>query len=89
MSALATSISETPAAAISINPASGEDIGRYPYHSAKEVEQRLLVSAEDFNIWRTVSILERVDILNAMANILRQNQKRYSEMITREMGKTY
>ena len=46
-------------AAVSRNPATGEEIERFPFQTEAEVE-RLLERAEDaFRTWRTVPLAER------------------------------
>lgn len=70
-----------------INPATGEAIEHFTYHSPGEVEQALITAQQRFVHWRYAPIEQRVDILRTMAAVLRRNSSRYSATITREMGK--
>lgn len=72
---------------VSINPADGSELARYPLHTAQEVEDALAGAATAQAAWRQVPILERVGLLRRMADVLRANKPAYARMITEEMGK--
>jgi succinate-semialdehyde dehydrogenase / glutarate-semialdehyde dehydrogenase len=72
---------------VSINPADGAELARYPFHSAQDVEDALADAATAQVAWRQVPILERVGLLRRMADVLRANKSAYARMITQEMGK--
>ncbi|MDR6955477.1 succinate-semialdehyde dehydrogenase/glutarate-semialdehyde dehydrogenase [Ancylobacter sp. 3268] len=72
---------------VSINPADGTELARYPLHTAQDVEDALAGAATAQAAWRQVPILERVGLLRRMASVLRANKSTYSRMITEEMGK--
>lgn len=72
---------------VSINPANGAELARYPLHTAQDVEDALVGAAAAQAAWRQVPILERVGLLRRMAGGLRANKSTYSRMITEEMGK--
>lgn len=72
---------------VSINPADGAELARYPLHTAQEVEDALANAATAQAAWRQVPILERVGLLRRMASVLRANKSAYARMITEEMGK--
>lgn len=72
---------------VSINPADGTELARYPLHTAQEVEDALANAATAQTSWRLVPILERVGLLRRMAGVLHANKATYARMITEEMGK--
>ena len=75
-------------AAVSRNPATGEEIERFPFQTDAEVE-RLLGQAEDaFRTWRTVPLAERAAVYDRLAGVLRRRVDEVAPVITREMGKT-
>lgn len=73
--------------AISINPATREEIGRYPLDKSQEVELILQRVDRGFRLWREFSIENRVKVIRAMAQTMRRESVDMALMITREMGK--
>lgn len=72
---------------ISINPATDEELARYPHHS--EVEQEGIVQAawQGFQLWRAKPVEERAAVLAQMAAVLRDQSEPLARLITLEMGK--
>ena len=73
--------------AISINPATGEQIGHYPFESAQALEAALARAAAGFSLWRHTALAERAAALLALAAELRSDAEQLANMITLEMGK--
>lgn len=73
--------------AISINPATGEQIGRYPFESASALQAALSRAAAGFRVWRNTAVAQRSQLLIALAQALRGNAAAMANMITLEMGK--
>lgn len=73
--------------ALSINPATGEQIGAYPYQSESELDAALERASRGFAQWKRQDISERAGRLVALAQVLRDNSEALARMITREMGK--
>lgn len=73
--------------AISINPATGEQIGHYPYESAQALQAALARSASGFRAWSRIPVTQRVQRLLALGQALRDNAEAMATMITLEMGK--
>lgn len=72
----------------SYNPATGHVIDTYEKHSPEEVETRLDRAERTFDDWwREKDITVRERLLAEAAQVLRANEGRYAELITREMGK--
>lgn len=73
--------------AISINPVNGEQIGRYPFESASDLDAALARAAAGFSIWRRTPVEQRAQALVVLARTLRDNAATMANMITVEMGK--
>eukprot|EP01030_Chromulinospumella_sphaerica_P002335 gene2335-2288_t len=73
--------------AISINPATGEQIGHYPFESVAAMDAALSRSANGFRAWRREPVAQRVQRLIALGQALRDNAQAMATMITLEMGK--
>ncbi|MBS7543303.1 NAD-dependent succinate-semialdehyde dehydrogenase [Ancylobacter oerskovii] len=72
---------------VSVNPADGAELARFPLHSEREVEAALAGAAAAQAAWRQVPITERVELLRRMASVLRAGKAGYARLITEEMGK--
>ncbi len=70
-----------------INPATGECVDTYEEHSSAEIEQTLQRAADTYEQWRDRPLREREELLAAAADVLRDNERRYAETMTTEMGK--
>ncbi|RON57865.1 aldehyde dehydrogenase family protein [Pseudomonas frederiksbergensis] len=73
--------------AISINPATGEQIGNYPFQSPAALDAALARAASGFSVWRRTPLQKRSQLLTALANALREDAPKLARMITLEMGK--
>jgi acyl-CoA reductase-like NAD-dependent aldehyde dehydrogenase len=71
-----------------VNPATGEKIGRYRTHSREEVIRKARKAASVFeSTWKKLSIEERSNYMRRLAKALRNKKDVYSTLITKEMGK--
>lgn len=73
--------------AISIDPATGEHIGQYPFESDTALDAALTRAAQGFATWRRESPEARGAMLVALSRSLRDNSEAMARMITSEMGK--
>lgn len=73
--------------AISVDPFSGEQIGHYPFDTDAAQEAALQRAKVGFNQWRQVSLGQRSEYLNALADALQANHEALAVMISREIGK--
>jgi succinate-semialdehyde dehydrogenase len=73
--------------AISLNPATGEEIKRYPYESEAQLEESLARVHGAFEQWRDVSPEDRAAVLVKMAKVLREQVEPLARMEAVEMGK--
>jgi succinate-semialdehyde dehydrogenase len=73
--------------ALSLNPATGEEIARYPFQTAEQLDQALGRSADAFSQWRWTPVAERAAVLVKMAAVLRSVSEPMARMMTVEMGK--
>ncbi|PZT60823.1 succinate-semialdehyde dehydrogenase [Escherichia coli] len=78
----------TPAThAISINPATGEQLSVLPWAGADDIENALQLAAAGFRDWRETNIDYRAEKLRDIGKALRVRSEEMAQMITREMGK--
>ena len=70
-----------------LNPATGEIVETHDEDTADDVEAALADAAEAFDAWRDRPMREREALLDAAADVLEANTRRYAETMTREMGK--
>ena len=75
-------------AAISRNPASGEEIDRFAYHDSIETDQLLGGAARAFREWRDVPVERRAAVYSRLAATMRERCDEVAAVITAEMGKT-
>ena len=73
--------------AISTNPATGEQIGHYPFASDTELENSLARAAASFSVWKRKTIDERAQLIIALGKTLREDANAIAQMISQEMGK--
>ncbi|WP_122356630.1 aldehyde dehydrogenase family protein [Pseudomonas coronafaciens] len=73
--------------AISINPATSEQIGHYPFESEASQDSTLARATTGFDGWRRKPVQERAQLIVAMGKALRDDAENIAGMISREMGK--
>lgn len=73
-------------AAISRSPATGQELARYTFEDAAQLEASLARTDAAFRQWRDTSIAERVAVLRKMAEVLRANVEPMARMEAQEMG---
>ncbi|SHO54890.1 NAD-dependent succinate-semialdehyde dehydrogenase [Vibrio quintilis] len=69
------------------NPYTGELIQTYPNATNEEVGQAITQAHNAFLNWRETSFEFRASVLQKAADLLRQNKRKYAEVLTLEMGK--
>lgn len=69
------------------NPFDGSHIKSYELVSKPKLKGKLKLAEETFTTWKDVDVVERVDLLEKLANELYKNKTTLSELITKEMGK--
>lgn len=77
----------SPMAFSSVNPATGNEVERYPLQSAEELDTRLDRAWSAFETNRTRSVDERARLLKTTADLLEERADEYGKLMTREMGK--
>lgn len=76
----------TPAThAISINPATGEQLSVLPWAGANDIENALQLAAAGFRDWRETNIDYRAEKLRDIGKALRARSEEMAQMITREI----
>ncbi|MFD1562655.1 NAD-dependent succinate-semialdehyde dehydrogenase [Haloarchaeobius amylolyticus] len=70
-----------------VNPATGEQLAEYTEDDDADVEATLETAVDAFETWRDRPLREREDLLASAGDVLRENKRRYAELMTEEMGK--
>jgi len=73
--------------AISMNPATGEQLSAMPFATPEQLDTALAGNHAAFNVWRNVPLALRADKLRHLGAALRQHAETLAQMITAEMGK--
>ncbi len=73
--------------ALSINPATGEQLAARPWATPAEVESSLAAAQQGFRQWREQSVAQRAQALRNVGAILRQHGEKMAQLISAEMGK--
>ncbi len=71
----------------SVNPATGEVLGRVTQASASELEKTVEVSEEAFREWRTWPAPKRGEVVRILGEELRRHKDALGALVTLEMGK--
>ncbi|MDS0295044.1 NAD-dependent succinate-semialdehyde dehydrogenase [Halogeometricum luteum] len=69
------------------DPTTEDDIETYEYHDDADLDRMLDASADRFASWRDRLITERQALVGSIADVLRENEDEYAELMTEEMGK--
>jgi acyl-CoA reductase-like NAD-dependent aldehyde dehydrogenase len=72
----------------SVDPATGEELARYPLHDGAALDAALTRAHGKQRAWRGASFERRAEALRAIAAELRDEQERAAQLVTAEMGKT-
>ncbi len=71
-----------------VNPANTDEIvGRFPKSNAEDMNNAIAAAKDAARRWRLTPAPKRAEILFRLGEILRVNKDRYSQEMTREMGK--
>lgn len=70
-----------------VDPATGEERGSYPEHGPAQIEAALAAADAAFRDWRRRPVVERAELLSAVARVLRERADDLAQLITAEMGK--
>ena len=73
--------------ALSINPATGEQLAARPWATSAEVESALAAAQQGYRQWREQSIAQRAQALRNVGAVLRQHGEKMAQLISAEMGK--
>src|SRR5438094_5601966 len=73
----------------SINPANGEKLKDFSPFDDAEIQKRLTHAEKAFRKYRRTTFTERAERMEATAELLLQEKKKFAEIITLEMGKLF
>ena len=71
----------------SINPFDGSLLAEFQLHYSDQVDAKLTRAFEAQRVWRLKPLGERLELLQKMADLLRERKETYARLITLEMGK--
>jgi len=74
---------------VATNPATGEEVSRFDYHDAQEIERRLDRAFTTWQAWRATTYEERARLMVSAAELLEGELPAVAELLTKEMGKTF
>ncbi len=72
---------------VSINPAIGEELGRWPLMGLADIEATLAATARSAGQWSEVAVERRMEVIRNTAGLLRERTPQLAALITEEMGK--
>ena len=70
-----------------LNPATEEEIGRLPHADISDLDDALEAAAQGFKVWSQAPPVERANVLQKAAAIMRERQEEIATAITAEHGK--
>jgi succinate-semialdehyde dehydrogenase/glutarate-semialdehyde dehydrogenase len=71
-----------------INPATGQLIRDYGEHTDADIARCIAAAASAFESWSRTSFADRAALVRRAADVLRQQQSDFANLMTSEMGKT-
>lgn len=72
---------------VSINPANGEVIARYPFDDDAALNRALDTAQAGYRAWAATPVVQRLAAFTRVAQLLRRDIQQLGEMAAREMGK--
>lgn len=69
------------------NPATGEDLGRLPHATVKDLDDAIAASQAGFAVWSRTPVHERQAVIDRAVALLRERQARIARVLTLENGK--
>lgn len=73
----------------SVNPYNGEVLYEFKELNKSQLEDKIKVADKAFLTWRKSSFDERSELMMKVRDELKENSKKYAEIITKEMGKPF
>lgn len=73
--------------AISVNPATGEQTGAWPWASEQDIARTVALASEGYRHWRTRPVVVRAHKLRELGVALRNRAEEMAQLICCEMGK--
>jgi succinate-semialdehyde dehydrogenase/glutarate-semialdehyde dehydrogenase len=74
---------------VSTNPATGEVVATFEYHTEAEIEARVALAASTFTSYRTTSFEDRAMWMRTAAETFEGELPNIAQVLTQEMGKTF
>ncbi len=71
----------------SINPATGEELGKIPRATLKDIDDAFRAANEAFAVWSELSGVQRSNFMMRVAENLKARAEEIAHMITLDLGK--
>ena len=72
-----------------VDPCTGQSIATYPCTTHKEVDEAVTYAREAFKTWRSVSRVQRAEVLYRVAKLIEERTEQLAQAISMETGKNY
>lgn len=73
----------------SINPYNNQVLKTFEEYSQAEIESTIQEADASFNEWKHIDFAHRAELMSNCAQVLREDQKEYAEIMSLEMGKRF
>ncbi|WP_058910011.1 aldehyde dehydrogenase family protein [Entomohabitans teleogrylli] len=73
--------------AISVNPASGEVLGAWPFLETAQIDAAIGAHQQSWLLWRALPLAQRAGQMRVLATLLREREDAMARLISAEMGK--
>ena len=70
-----------------VNPFTGQTLKTFDFATDAQIDAALATAHDTFLAWRETSLESRAALLQRAADLLRKDARRYTEILTMEMGK--
>lgn len=71
----------------SLNPATGEILKTFQPMTEAEINSKLSEAQQSFQVWKNYTFVQRGNLFKKVAIDLRENKRKYAEIMVKEMGK--
>ncbi|NOY58867.1 MAG: aldehyde dehydrogenase family protein, partial [Calditrichaeota bacterium] len=72
---------------ISLNPSTGEELGRMKPLSRREIDEAIQCACDSFKEWRSISMKTRAGFLRKLSDIILEQKSEIAHLIATEQGK--
>ncbi len=70
-----------------INPANNKLLSSISFDDDKTIETKLLLANKAFEVWKKVTLKERIELMSSVSKILLSEKESYAQLMVEEVGK--